>query len=158
MNKPTTVKSRSSETTIKTFYLLILFLATLSGFAQMPIFKRYYIADIPMLGWLADFYITHLLHYLSAVAILALMGYRALDYLMVTRKNRKITPSGIFRVIVLCGIVVTGLFLVVYNFAGVYFTSKFVIFLDLAHLGLVMLFLFYSLYCLIFRKKWTTSS
>ena len=31
-----------------------LFFSALSGFAQMHIFKRYYIADLPGFGWLAE--------------------------------------------------------------------------------------------------------
>jgi len=34
------------------FYLITVIFLVLSGFGQMPIFKRYYIADIPGLGWL----------------------------------------------------------------------------------------------------------
>ncbi len=34
-------------------YVIILIFITVSGFAQMPVFKRYYIADIPGFSWLA---------------------------------------------------------------------------------------------------------
>ena len=39
---------------VRYFFLATVFFLTLTGFGQMPIFKRYYIADIPGLGWLAD--------------------------------------------------------------------------------------------------------
>jgi hypothetical protein len=32
-------------------YILTLFAMALTGFGQMPIFKRYYISDIPGMGW-----------------------------------------------------------------------------------------------------------
>ena len=41
------------KTIVRYFYLMTVFFLTLTGFGNMPIFKRYYIADIPGLGWLA---------------------------------------------------------------------------------------------------------
>ena len=57
----------------------VMFFLVLTGFGQMPIFKRYYIADIPGLGWLAQFYVTHYLHYLGGAIILLLTGYWAVS-------------------------------------------------------------------------------
>jgi hypothetical protein len=47
-----------------------------SGLAQMPIFKRYYIADLPGMGWTADFYFTHKMHYVAAAVYLFLLAER----------------------------------------------------------------------------------
>jgi len=44
--------------TIKWLFALTITAMAISGFGQMPIFKRYYIADIPGLSWTADYYIT----------------------------------------------------------------------------------------------------
>ena len=52
---------------IRYLYLISLFFLVLTGFGQMPVFKRYYIADIPGLGWLAQFFVTHYMHYLFAI-------------------------------------------------------------------------------------------
>lgn len=70
-------------------YGLILFFITLSGFAQMPIFARYHISDIPGLGWLADFYVTHAVHYIMAALLLALGAYVWMDTVL----GRKQAPS-----------------------------------------------------------------
>jgi hypothetical protein len=140
---------------VKYAYIATLFLLTLTGFAQMPIFKRYYIADIPGLGWLDQFYTTHFLHYLAAVAILGLAAYLATEHLFSHRKNRSLTASGIARALLLFGILITGVLLVVKNSFTAPFSPATVIFLNLAHLGLVMIFLFYALYCLIAGKTWT---
>ncbi len=43
---------------IRRAFTLTLFFSALTGFAQMPIFKRYYVADLPGLGWLAEYYVT----------------------------------------------------------------------------------------------------
>jgi len=138
------------------FYLLTVIFLALSGFGQMPIFKRYYIADIPGLGWLAEFFITHYIHYLVAILFLAFTAYMIIDYLLSQRKSRQVTATGYLRSALLAGILASGIFLVIRNLAGSNLSSDFIIFLDLCHLGLVMVFLFVSLYCLVYRKKWTT--
>ena len=140
---------------VRWFYLLTIFFLALSGFGQMPIFKRYYVADIPGLGWLAEFFVTHYIHYLAAIVLLAFAGYIVVDYLVLARKSRKLTASGFVRGILLAGILASGIFLVIRNFAGSNLSPGFIIFLDICHLGLVMVFLFVSLYCLIFKKQWT---
>lgn len=138
-------------------YLITVFFLALSGFGQMPIFKRYYIADIPGLGWLAEFFITHYIHYLAAILFLAFAAFAIIDYLLSTRKSRKMTTTGYVRGGILAGILVSGIFLVIRNLAGSNFSSEFIIFLDLCHLGLTVAFLFVSLYCLVSRKQWTTA-
>jgi len=137
-------------------YLTTTFFLVLSGFGQMPIFKRYYIADIPGLGWLAEFFVTHYLHYLGAIVLLALLAYIVADYLILKRNSRRMTAAGNIRVSVLLGILVSGALLVIRNLSGTIFSPGLIIFLDITHLGLVMVFLFVSLYCLIFKKQWTT--
>ena len=139
------------------FYLITILFLSLTGFGQMPIFKRYYIADIPGFGWLAEFFITHYIHYLAAILFLAFSAYMIIDYLLSKRKFRLMTASGYVRSALLAGILVSGVFLVLRNLAGSNFSSGFIIFLDLCHLGLVMAFLFVSLYCLVNKKQWTTS-
>ena len=143
------------KTTEKYSYVAILSFSTLSGFGQMPIFKRYYIADIPGLGWLAKFYITHYIHYVGAVLLLAFFAYWIVQHLMVNRNHTKITASGYLRAAMLGGILATGGFLVFRNIDGVWLPPGFIILLDLVHLDLVMAFLATALYCLISKKPWT---
>jgi hypothetical protein len=141
---------------VRYVYVLTLFLLTLTGFGQMPIFKRYYIADIPGLGWLAQFYVTHYIHYLAAILILALAAYMIIDYLVLQKKHIRLTVSGYVRGAILAGILVSGIFLVIRNFTGSRFEPGFIIFLDLAHLGLVMTFLMVAGYCLVRKRRWVT--
>jgi hypothetical protein len=51
-------------------------LAVFTGLAQLPIMRRYYIADLPGLAFSADFYVTSDLHYLAAALLLALVAWR----------------------------------------------------------------------------------
>jgi hypothetical protein len=141
---------------VRWIYLTTTFFLVLTGFGQMPIFKRYYIADIPGLGWLAEFFVTHYIHYLGAIVFLALAAYMITDHLILKRNSRRMTASGYVRIAVLTGILVSGALLVIRNLTGTNLTPGFIIFLDISHLGLVMVFLFVSLYCLILKKHWTT--
>ena len=133
----------------------ILFILAITGFAQMPVFKRYYIADIPGLGWLAQFYTTHFIHYGAAALFFGLSAYLAADFLLMKRKKLKITASGYLRGILLCGIAATGILLVIRNSFFVPFSPETVIFLDIGHLGLVMIFLWVAFAAFIRRRSWT---
>jgi putative Mn2+ efflux pump MntP len=139
---------------VRYVYLITVFFLILTGFGQMPIFKRYYIADIPGLGWLAQFYVTHYIHYLGAILLLVLVAYMIIDYLLLQRKSIRLTTSGYIRGAILTGILLSGLFLVLRNLEGSRFAPGFIIFLDLTHLGLVMMFLIAAGYCLARKKRW----
>jgi len=148
----------SRKNNVRYLYLLTVFFITLSGFGQMPIFKRYYIADIPGLGWLARFYVTHYIHYICAALLIGFSAYIITGYIMSGRKYSELTITGYLRGVLIIGLIATGILLVIRNFEGYIFSHNLIIFLDLSHLALVMLFLFTSLYCLIFKKKWTVGS
>ncbi len=137
-------------------YRIILFFTAITGFGQMPIFKRYYIADIPGFGWLAEFYTTHYIHYLGAIMILGIFSYVLIEYLMIYKRDYKLTISGYIRGILLTAIVITGILLVIRNLTGYRFSPSVIMFLDFAHLGLVLIFLMIALYALIFKKKYCT--
>ena len=141
---------------VRWIYLATTFFLVLTGFGQMPIFKRYYVADIPGLGWLEEVFVTHYIHYLGAVVLLALVAYILADYLILKRTSRRMTFTGFIRTALLAGIVASGALLVIRNLPGAGFSPGFIILLDLTHLGLVMVLLLVSLYCLIFKKHWTT--
>jgi hypothetical protein len=149
-------KTRVASLPVRWIYLTTTFFMVLTGFGQMPIFKRYYIADIPGLGWLAEFFVTHYIHYLGAAVLLALVAYLLTDYFIVKRNSRRLTTSGWIRIGLLAGILASGGLLVIRNLTGTHFSPEFIIFLDVTHLALVMVFLFVSLYCLIRKKHWTT--
>ena len=121
----------------------------------MPIFKRYYIADIPGLGWLAKFYVTHYIHYMAAVLLLARIAYRVVEHITAKHSAKKLTASGYLRGILLGGISITGIFLVIRNLKEIWLSPDFIIFLDVIHLGLVIVFILAALYCRLLKKPWT---
>jgi len=155
----TTIKSKDAKTKgsiVSPVYLFTVVLLMLSGFGQMPIFKRYYIADLPGLGWLAKFYATHFIHYLCAALLLGLLAYAVSDFLLRKRKKFKITLPGYIQGIILLALVSSGIFLALKNLPGSRFSPGFIIFLDLSHLVFVFLCLFMVIYSLVLKKTWTT--
>ena len=139
---------------IKPIYLALLFLTSITGMAQMPIFKRYYIADIPGLGWLAQYYVTHYIHYVGAILLIALFTYLAIFYLAMMRKWFQLTPSAFIRIGLLLGIVVTGVFRVLKNLPNIVFSPGFTMFIDIAHLGFVILFLMAGGLFMLIKSRW----
>ncbi len=138
--------------TNKYIYSITLFFITLSGFAQMPIFKRYYIADIPGLGWLAQFYVTHIIHYIAAFVLIAFTIYMLVDFIFNGSGLSKISGSGYFKIAILTGLIVSGVLMVIKNLSNVFFAHKIIITLDLVHLSLCMMLIAVSLYTVIKQK------
>jgi hypothetical protein len=119
------------------FKLLVLVLA-MSGFAQMPIFKRYYIADIPGLGWLAQFYTTHIVHYIAAIIFLALIFYYLSRYFLEWNKNYHLRLSAWPRLSLFAIIIITGALRVAKNLPDVHFGPTTTMLLDWIHLFAVI--------------------
>lgn len=61
-----------------------------SGFGQMPMYKRYMISSIPGMGWSADYSVTLVIHYLAAFFLLFALIYHILYHLI--RKEFDIIP------------------------------------------------------------------
>lgn len=139
---------------IKPIYILLFFLMALTGFAQMPIFKRYYIADIPGFGWLDQYYVTHTIHYLGAIALLALIGYCVVIYWSLLRRGYRLTALAQARVVLLAAIVGTGIFRVLKNLPDVVFSPGFTMFIDIAHLAFMMLYIAAVVVAMISGQKW----
>jgi hypothetical protein len=139
----------------KRIYGLTLVVLALSGFAQMPIFKRYYIADVPGFGWLAQYYLTHLMHYLGAALLLGLIAY-AVTVWLAGRPRLGLTGSGIVRAVLILGLVITGVARVVKNFSGVYMSAGAIVFLDMLHIALVLAYILAALWAAAAKKRWTT--
>lgn len=64
---------------------LSIFLLLFSGFGQMPMYKRYKVADLPGLAWSADYGATLLLHYIGAAVLIGVAAYHVLFNLRTRR-------------------------------------------------------------------------
>jgi predicted membrane protein len=133
----------------------------ISGFAQMPIFKRYYIADIPGFGWLADFEVTHVIHYGFAIVFTAVVFYKASRYAMEFSPGK--IPFGPLVVrfsasMLIFGILSSGFFLAAKNLPGYRFSKGVISILDVVHLSSVMVFLLLSLAVIIVKRIKTSQT
>ena len=154
------MKSRGYKLTtgkkwLKTFYILLFIVMAFTGFGQMPIFKRYYVSDIPGMGWAANFYLTHYIHYIGAILLLGLLAYVIFDYFFTGRREFSLTASAYVRILFLSGIVITGIFRVFKNLPNVVFSPGFTLFIDNAHLVFMMFYLLSTLFFLIIKSGWT---
>ncbi len=140
--------------TIQIIYGITLAFLTLTGFGQMPIFKRYYIADIPGFGWLAQFYITHAMHYIFAAILIALCVYGVVDFALGKKHFSRITGSGFAKALIILGLMVSGGGMVVRNLPGIYFSHTLIYAMNLSHLGLCIALLMVSAYTLVKNKSW----
>lgn len=139
---------------IKPIFLFLLFLMGLTGFAQMPIFKRYYIADIPGLGWLAQFYVTHAMHYIGAILLLVVIIYCVVFYWGVMRKHFDLTTAAYINIALLSAIVCTGIFRVLKNLPDVVFSPGFTMFIDIAHLGFMLALSLCGVITMVTKSPW----
>ncbi len=125
----------------KRLYLLTLFTLVFTGFGQLPIFKRYYLADIPGLAWTADFYVTLFIHYVAGIVFVLLCGYYAVGYL------RRGLPSGklLWKYLIRAGLIVlllaSGFMLAVRNMTTVSLTPSVSFVTVWVHFLLTMAFL-----------------
>jgi Fe-S-cluster-containing hydrogenase component 2 len=60
---------------LKVLYGIAAVAALFTGFGNMPLWKRYYVADVPGLGWSGDFFINVNVHILAGGLLLAIGAY-----------------------------------------------------------------------------------
>jgi heme A synthase len=154
MTTETKLTMYAEQKFMKPFYLVLLFIMGLTGFGQMPIFKRYYIADIPGLGWLANFYFTHYLHYIGAIGLFTLFAYAAVIYWGLLREQFRLTWAAYTRIAVLALIAITGIFRVLKNLPDIVFSPLFTMAIDISHLVFMMFLGLFGLIFIITKKGW----
>ncbi|MEN6347798.1 MAG: cytochrome b/b6 domain-containing protein [Syntrophomonas sp.] len=75
---------------------LSIFVLMFTGFGQMPVYKRYYIDQIPGMGWSSNYSVTLQLHYLAAAALIFISVYY-LFYLWLSKETDVIPRRGDMR-------------------------------------------------------------
>jgi hypothetical protein len=136
----------------KLLYFIAAGVAILSGMGQMPIMKRYYIADLPLMGWSQEFYIMSDLHYLAAALLLGLLAWRLSLSRRVINMSWSWGPRTAWGWTLLTLLVISGAFKVARN-AGVFLDPALLMVLDFVHLGSGMAFMITGLFVLFKRTK-----
>ncbi|MBZ4648573.1 MAG: iron-sulfur cluster-binding protein [Desulfomicrobiaceae bacterium] len=114
----------------------VIFGLLFTGLAQMPIFKRYYLADVPGFAWTADFYATHRMHYALAALLLFWLSYRATLGIAAWRRGWRPRRATVLKAVLWLGIAATGLARVAKNTPGFFFSPTTTMLLDWIHLAL----------------------
>lgn len=129
---------KTSRSRFSFAWILLCLALAVTGLGQMPIFKRYYIADLPGMAWTADYGLTHMLHYLFAALFLGIagawVGRRMFD------RSWTLTPLGRIRLWVVGVVAATGLVRVAKNMPDVWFSPEVVLLVDWTHLFAVVAF------------------
>jgi len=55
-------------------------MAIFTGFGNMPLYGRYYVGDVPGLGWSSNFMVNVQVHYVAGAVLVALGIYAAIVY------------------------------------------------------------------------------
>ena len=121
-------------------YRLAVGLALFTGFGQMPIFKRYYIADLPLMGWSAKFFVTSDIHYLMAALLIFLLVWRLSLGGGLLDRRWSWGPRTWFGWALLGLLVASGGAKALRN-AGVFIDPFWLMMLDFTHLGSAMTFI-----------------
>lgn len=137
---------------LKWLYGATLAVLVFSGFGQMPIFKRYYLADIPGMGWSADYHVTLVIHYLAVAVFLGLAAYYVV-FRMMTGDLRPQTGQGWVRGLLLAVMIGTGSILLARNLSWVYVPPRLIVFATFTHVAGTMLFLLMAATYFRFHKK-----
>ena len=151
------MSKNSTSSFSKLLYFIAAGMAILSGMGQMPIMKRYYIADLPLMGWSQDFYIMSDLHYLSAALLLGLLAWRLSLSRRVIDTSWSWGPRTAWGWTLITLLFVSGVFKVARN-AGVFMDPILIMVLDFLHLGSGMTFMITGLLALIRRMKRSTAA
>lgn len=149
------MKAENAKTASRLFVFAFIVMA-FTGFGQMPLYNRYYLSDVPGMSWTSNYALTHVIHYLGAIFLLAFFAYHILGYFLAGRKAYRLTGAAYTRVALLSGIVITGILRVIKNLPDVSFSPGLTLFFDLAHLGFVMAYLVFALVFLISRAGWVS--
>ena len=120
-------------------YFLAVGLALFTGFGQMPIYKRYYISDVPLLGWSQKFFLTSDIHYVMAALLLFLLVWRISLGGGLFDRRWSWGPRTWFGWAMLALLVVSGGAKAMRN-AGVFIDPLTLMLLDFTHLGSAMAF------------------
>ena len=140
---------------LKRIYPFVIAIALFTGFGNMPLYKRYFISDLPGMGWSSNFYINLYIHYLAGALLLGIAVYLGLIHLKIHLAERRLTLTGKIRSGALGLTLLSGILLAIRNLSNVNFGMGPQITVVFLHLGMAMLVLGLSICCGIMKNPWT---
>ena len=109
-------------------------LAIFSGIGSMPITKRYYISDLPLMEWSADFFVLSAIHYICAAVILAMLAWRLVLSRGLIDLRWSWGPRARWTLLLFGLLIFSGAFKVARN-TGFFLPPALLVILDFIHLG-----------------------
>jgi hypothetical protein len=120
-------------------------LAVFTGFGNMPLYRRYYISDLPGLAWAGDFIANLQVHYVAGAVVLALAVYTGTGFLLRGSGGGRITRLGAVRTGALALTLITGVMMALRNMPGVDYPFGLHLGMNFFHMGMALLFAALSL-------------
>jgi len=140
---------------LKALYIASVITALFTGFGNMPLYGRYYVADLPGLGWSGDFFLNVNVHILAGSVLLALAVYTLTASLLIRRPPAdRLSFSGKTRGLLLALTLATGVIMVLKNLPSIHLPMTALIAFNFLHMGAAVFFMLAALIALIFRLPW----
>ncbi|MFW6237122.1 MAG: hypothetical protein ACOC3F_01930 [Desulfosudaceae bacterium] len=135
-------------------YLAAMTVILFTGFGNMPLYRRYYVTDLPGFAWTGNFLINVQVHYLAGAVLLGLAAYFMGAYAYLKKDGWRLTLTGRLRAMVVGLALLSGLAMALKNLAGVVYPFPLLVTMNFLHLTLAMIFLLLAAGCLIARAPW----
>ena len=152
------MRNERFDTYVRWTFLAALGISIFTGFGNMPLWGRFYVSDIPGLGWSGNFFINLYVHYLSGGVLLAISTYYIIEYNQRHDRNARLSRTGVLRVIVFSLVIVSGALSAIKNLPAIKLPLAGLMAVVFFHLGAVMVYIFVSLALRILKKPWMTLS
>jgi len=145
----------TSNPLLKSLYGLAAVVALFTGFGNMPLWGRYYVSDVPGLGWSGNFIVNVNVHILAGSLLLGIGVFALTKALMMGKAPfGEMSLSGKIRGLLLALALITGILMVVKNLPGMNFSLATLMVFNFTHMGASVLFMLATLVALIFRQPW----
>jgi hypothetical protein len=148
------VKPLAADRIVSVIFGISAVLAVFTGFGNMPLYRRYYIADLPGFGWSGDFFVNLHVHYVAGSVLLAVAVYGALRFWRERKAGARLTRSGIVRAAVLALALASGLFMALRNLPGIDYPLYAHAGLNFLHMGVAVVFMLVGIACAAARCRW----
>ena len=125
---------------LKGLFTAAVLLALFTGFGNMPLYGRYYIANIPGFQWSGNFIVNMKVHLVAGAVVLALAVYYLVGMIILRKDQAPRTVLNRFLGIALALVLLSGLIAGVKNFAAWTPGLALMMTINFFHLGTAMLF------------------
>ena len=146
------------QITMKRLYIAALAVAIFSGFGNMPIYGRYFIADLPGLGWADDFFLNLHIHYLSGAVLLMIATFFAIIYRRRLSGAARLSRVGVTLTVLVGLVLASGLLSAAKNLPAINLSMGSLMVIVFIHLGAAMALILVTLWSWILKKRWLSET